>query len=226
MNRIGLYFLLCASLWCAAVVFFEGIILGYATANNGDSCPTPKRGTPSTTVDCFIFQNAFDRDPTNTSYPTQCNSSMSITFNGYSAACFAWIYADVEVIDVIEELGICAGIVALLGSLVAVMGYLCRKHRWRFLFDIAAVLAIAAIPVLIYRKGDIPFMTYILLASLSAAIAITEYLLHYVPLLTWLCLVNSIFGCIKYRGKPYASRKVSPPRNGAMPITVKPVRTQ
>jgi hypothetical protein len=126
---------------------------------------------------------------------------MSITFNGHSASCFAWIYADVEVVDVIEELGICAGIVALLGSVVAIMSYLCLNHRWRLIFDIVAILAIAAIPVLIYRKGDVPFMTYILLGSLCAVIAITEYLLHFVPFLTWLCLANRFFRCIMCCGK-------------------------
>ncbi len=209
LDRIGVYLLLCASLWCAAVVFFEEIILGYATANSGNSCPTPKRGTPSTIVDCFIFKNAFDVNPINTSFPTQCNSSMSIIFTGYSASCFAWIYANVEVADVIEELGICAGIVALLGSVVAIMGYLCRKHRWRIIFDMIAVSAVAAIPSLIYRKGDVPFMTHILLGSLCAVIAITQYLLHYVPFLTWLCLLNRIFRCIKYRNKSNTSIRVT-----------------
>jgi hypothetical protein len=164
--------------------FFEGIILGYATAKPGDSCPTPKRGTPATVVNCFIFQNAFDVLPINTSFPTPCNSSMSLPSVGSWAACFTWIYADVQVVDVIEELGICAGIVALFGSFVAVMSYLCQTHRWRFLFDHIAALAVAAIPLLIYARGDIPFMTYILLGSLAFSILITEYLLHYVPLLT------------------------------------------
>jgi hypothetical protein len=199
LNRIGVYLLLCAFLWCAAVVFFEGIVLGYATVKSGDSCPTPKKGNPATVVDCFIFQNAFDTSPINKTFPTQCNSSMIMSFSGFSASCFAWIYADVEVIDVIEELGICAGIVALLGSVVAVMSYLCRQHRWRLVFDTLAASSIAAIPILLYQDGDVPFMTYILLVSFFVAIAITEYLMHYVPLLTGLCLVNRIFRCIQYR---------------------------
>jgi hypothetical protein len=208
-----LYLLLCAALWSAVVVFFEGIILGYATAKPGDSCPTPKRGTPATVVNCFIFQNAFDVSPINTSFPTLCNSSMSLPSVGYSAACFTWIYANVQVVDVIEELGICAGIVALFGSFVAVMSYLCQAHRWRFLFDHIAVLSVVAIPVLLYSGGDLPFMTYILLGSLTFSILITEYLLHYVPLLTWLCFGNRIFRCIQYRRKsniPRRAGKVEP----------------
>jgi hypothetical protein len=56
--------------------------------------------------------------------------------------------------------------------------------------------------VLNYTKGDVPFITYILLGSLCAAVAITEYLLDYVPFLTGLCLANTIFGCIKHRREP------------------------
>jgi hypothetical protein len=210
INRTGIYLLLCSFLWCGAVVCFEGIVLGYATAQSGDSCPTPKRGTPATVVDCFIFQNAFETTPINTTYATRCNASMTITFTGSSASCFAWIYADVDVVDVIEELGICAGIVALLGSCVAVMSYLCRKHRWRFAFDTIAVLAVLAIPILVYRKGKIPFMTYILLGTLAGAIAMTEYILGYVPFITGICLGNRIFSCIKYRYKPNISNQVTP----------------
>jgi predicted membrane channel-forming protein YqfA (hemolysin III family) len=103
----------------------------------------------------------------------------------------------VEVGDVIEMLGICAGIIASLGTVVVILYYLCRQHRWRFIFDIIACLAVAAIPVLIYRNGNVPFITYILLGSLCGIIIITEYLLNYIPLLTWLCLAIGVYKYIK-----------------------------
>jgi hypothetical protein len=197
MNKIGVYFLLSTCVWCASIAFFEGVILGYATAGNGDICPVPKRGTAATEVYCFVYKNSFDPAPENRSFPVQCNRSMVVHIDGNWAGCFAWIYADVEVVDVLEELGICAGIIAFFGSTVAIISYLCRDHSWRLFFDILACLAIAAIPILIQDRGDVPFLTYILLGSLCISIIVTQYLRKCVPGSTWFCLGNRIFRCIK-----------------------------
>ncbi len=102
-----------------------------------------------------------------------------------------------EVVDVIEQLGICSGIIAFIDITVAIMGYLCRKHRWCLIFDILACLAIVAIPILIEKRGGVAFLTYILLISLSSTITITEYLLGYVPLLTGLCIAETVYQHIK-----------------------------
>jgi hypothetical protein len=202
MYRIGIYFLLTLCIWCAFTAFFEGVILGYAVAGENDSCPAPKRATDGTVVECFIYQNSFDHSPQNKTFPIACNRTMKLTFSGSWVGCFAWIYLDVAVEDVIEELGICTGIIAFFGSIIAIISYLCRKHRWRLIFDILACLAVAAIPVLIYKRGNVPLLTYILLLSLSISIIITECLLNIPPLLTWLCLAKRIIGCVKYRIKP------------------------
>jgi hypothetical protein len=210
MNRIGIYLLLCACFWCGSIAFFEAIILAYASVNSGDSCPVPKKGTPSTVVECFIYQNRFDTSPINTNSPTQCNGTTALSFSGFRAGCFAWVYANVEVGDVIEELGICAGIIASLGTVVVILYYLCRKHRWRLLFDNVACMSIAAIPILFYREGNLPFITFILLGSLCAVIIITEYLLNYVPLLTSLCLLTAAYQWIKTCGNPNKRSQVRP----------------
>ncbi len=194
MNRIGIYLLLCGCIWCASVAFFQAVILSYESVSNGNTdCPTPKYGTSATVVDCFIFANTFEASPINKTSSIQCNGTTQLSFSGFRAACFAWIYDDVEVTDVIEELGICAGIIAMLGTVVIILYYLCRDHRWRFFFDILASLAVAAIPVLLYRKGNVPFIAYILLGTLCGTIIITEYLLKYVPLCTWLCFVIAAY---------------------------------
>jgi hypothetical protein len=190
MNRIGIYLLICGCIWCASIAFFEAIILSYTIVSNGDTtCPTPKYGSSASALDCFVFQNAWDLSPINKTSSIQCNSTTQLSFSGFQAACFVWIYSDVEATDVIEELGICAGIIAMLGTVVIILCYLCRRHRWRVLFDILVCLAVAGIPILLSKKGYIPFIAYILLGTLCGVIIITEYLLECVPLCTWLCLV-------------------------------------
>jgi hypothetical protein len=89
MNRIGIYLILCACVWCASLAFFEGVILAYASVKTGDSCPIPKRGTPATIVDCFIFATLFDTSPINKTFSTQCNGTVQLSFNGDRAGCFA-----------------------------------------------------------------------------------------------------------------------------------------
>jgi hypothetical protein len=210
MNRIGIYLLLCGCTWCASIAFFEAVILSYAVVSNGNTdCPIPKYGTSATVMDCFAFQNAFNVTPINTTFSIQCNGTAPLLFNGFQAGCFAWIYSNVEAVDVIEELGICTGIIAMLGTVVIILSYLCRDHKWRFLFDILVCCGVVAIPVLLYQKGNIPFIAYILLGTLCGVIIITEYLLGCVPLLTWLCLLNRVCKCIKNDDEPNTQAPVT-----------------
>jgi len=196
LNKVGVYLLLCTCVWCAFIAFFESVILSYTPVGKGDNCPIPKRGTAAT-VDCFIYQYQFDRTPTNKTFPIQCNSTTPLVFSGDWAGCFALIYADVDVVDVIEELGICSGIIAFFGSSVSIISFLSKRHHWRLFFDTLVILAIAAIPILIQYEGNNPLLTYTLLLSLCISIMITEYLLGYVPLLTGLCLAIAVYKCIK-----------------------------
>jgi hypothetical protein len=211
MNRLGVYSLICTCVWCAFVAFFEAVILGYAIVMNGNTaCPVPKRASDTTIVDCFSYNNAFDTTPANKTFPSQCNGTSRLTFTGAWAGCYAWIYADVAVVDVIEQLGICSGIIAFIGSTVAIMSYLCRQHGWRLFFDIVAYLAIAAIPILINYDGSVPFLTYSLLISLFISIAITEYLLGCIPLLTEICIAHMAYKRIRKCIKSVTQSTVTP----------------
>jgi hypothetical protein len=116
----------------------------------------------------------------------------------------------VAVVDVIEQLGICSGITAFIGSTVAIMSYLCRQHRWRLFFDIVAYLAIAAIPILIKYDGSVPFLTYSLLISLVISIAITEYLLGCIPLIAGICVAHMVYKHIKNCFKSATQSTVTP----------------
>ncbi|CAF3431750.1 unnamed protein product [Rotaria socialis] len=111
LNRIGIYILLILCAWCAAIAFFEGTILAYAPASDGDTCPVPQKVAITSTMDCFIFANPWDSNPINMSYLIKCNESMVLKIGDFGARCFGWIYNDVKVVDVLEELGSCAGII-------------------------------------------------------------------------------------------------------------------
>ncbi|CAF1361865.1 unnamed protein product [Rotaria sordida] len=196
-TRVSVYILLCLCIWCGSLAFFEGVILGYATAGKGDDCPIPKRAASTTVMDCFVYEERFDASPRNKTFSVQCNETTKVLFNGSWAGCFAWIHTDVEVVEVIDALGICTGIIAFIGSAVAIISYLCQQHRWRLIFDILACVAAAFIPWFISTMGHLPFLTYILMGSLISVIMTTQYLLGFVPFLTWLCLAREACRSIK-----------------------------
>lgn len=200
MKKMMVYGLLCTTVWCAAISFFEGVIMAYATAGDGDRCPIPKRGTDAMVMDCFIYEHSFDPSPVNRRFPEKCNFTTPLSFNGNWAGCFGWIYNDVEVVEVIDALGVCTGIVAFIGGAAVLIGFLCQKHRWRLVFDITATLLIpGAIYPLIRFRGHVPFLTYVLLTSLAHIIVTTEYFLKRVPLSTILCTVKMVYKYTKYR---------------------------
>jgi hypothetical protein len=211
LSKFGVYSLLCISVWCASVAFFEANILNYSVVENGDTkCPTPRRATAAAEVYCFAHTNSFDSTPANRSFPNVCNGTSRLTFVGDWAGCYAWVLMNVEVVDVIEELGICSGIIAFLGGTVTIMSFLCRQHRWRIIYDTLACLSIASIPILIKYQGAVPFLTYVLLVSLFCIIHITQFLLGFVPLLTVICVINMAFKSIKDCFKPNTQSAVTP----------------
>ena len=117
-------------------------------------------------------------------------------------------YVDVEVVEVIDALGICTGIVAFIGCAAALIGFLCQKHRWRLFFDILAYLIPGTIYPLIRFRGHVPFLTYILLVSLAHIIITTEYFLKRAPLLTIICVIRMNWKYMKYRVKLYRQSRV------------------
>ncbi|CAF1189558.1 unnamed protein product [Adineta ricciae] len=194
-DSASIYMVLCLSIWCAAIAFFEGIVMGYAPVGKDGDCPIPKKGTYDITMDCFVYKNKFDSVPISTTLSIPCNHTFPVQYNGeWSwAACYAWISPNVEVVDAIDALGTCTGITAFIGTAAIIINFLCRYHLWRFIFEIVVVLSLLAIPVLIKYNGHVPFLTYTLFAALIGNIMTVEYHHEFVPLLTICCIAKCCF---------------------------------
>ena len=112
-NNCCLTFVGGVTLAVALMALLEGCILGSAGLYPGDPCPDDP-------LTCFVFDNttivvplfAFDCTPGNTSM---------LPSNASTAWCYGWIIRRNTVSRVINQIGICGGILGVLGTVFAFM---------------------------------------------------------------------------------------------------------
>lgn len=135
-NNCCLTFVGGVTLALALMVLFEGCILASAGLYPGDSCPDD----PMT---CFVFDNTTTSGPVSAFDCAPGNISL-IPSNASNAWCYGWVVKRNTVSRVINQIGICGGIIGVLGTLFA---FMFQAHM--IISLVAAIIAIIMFPVMI-----------------------------------------------------------------------------
>ena len=146
-----LSFLLCligiGTLAITVVLLFQGCALANTRVVANDNCPEYP-------VDCFILNKtgnnpisdhvSFRCDPLNT---TQFPSNMTDT----TAQCFGWIILEQTTKNVLDQLGVCTGLISLFTTLLAALIYLGRCIKTIVLSLLAILCCVGAlIPLVVF----------------------------------------------------------------------------
>ena len=158
-----LSFLLCSigigTLAITVVLLFQGCALANTRVVANDNCPEYP-------VDCFILNKtgnnpisdhvSFRCDPLNT---TQFPSNMTDT----TAQCFGWIILEQTTKNVLDQLGVCTGLISLFTTLLAALIYLGRCIKTIVLSLLAILCCVGAlIPLVVFKVSYAP-LTYAVL---------------------------------------------------------------
>ena len=151
-----LFILLCAFiLGLMSVIIFDGCFLSSAGLEVNDQCPEDP-------MDCFVFT---DKDSILPNGPFKCSPGHSADFitnesDGY-AWCYGWVIKRQTTRKVLDQIGICSGLIGLFGTILALIIYLAKHQKcfWILVSAFGAVI-LASMILLIRYKWSLSFLTY------------------------------------------------------------------
>jgi hypothetical protein len=153
-------FLAALTLSITAVLIFEGCFLASTRLLPNDNCPDYP-------MDCFVFPNATAHDPISDSATFHCDPSNTTQFpsnmSDATAWCFGWIIRLQTTKDILDQLGVCTGLIGLFTTLLAVVIYLGRSKKTLVLCSIFILCCIVAVILLVFYKWSFAPLTYAVL---------------------------------------------------------------
>ncbi|CAF1075092.1 unnamed protein product [Rotaria sordida] len=165
-NQHFLTFIGAVTLSMALMALFEGCILASAGLYPGDECP-------SDPMTCFVFDNS-SSIPTASSFNCTPNVIPTMPINGTNAWCYGWVIKRNTVSRVINQIGVCGGILAVIGTLFA------------FMFQAHTGVAFAILLLSI--------LTFITMIVLAPAIKVSFSVLAYIVCIN--CFITGLAGCL------------------------------
>lgn len=148
------------------IVMFDRLILPSRRVSLGESCP-------DFVADCFVFQSQTDVTPLG---PFNCipKGTASNHIEGMTV-CYGWVVTYQDMSDIIEVLGVCGGLLSIVGSIVPFVYYLSANENCfpcSILYGfIATAISGGIIATCVYFKISISFLTWFVL-SLTAGLSL------------------------------------------------------
>ena len=150
----------------AAILIFQGCFLLNTRLTPTDDCPDDP-------VDCFVF-NGTSATPLSESPSFHCDPQNTTQFplglsNGV-AHCFRWIFARQTTKKILDQLGVCTGLLGLFATLLAIVVYLGKSIKSLLISHLFLACIITAIVLLPYYKWSYTPLTYAVLCVCSGLV--------------------------------------------------------
>jgi len=143
-----------------AVLIFQGCFLSNTRLLPNDNCPEYP-------MDCFVF-NETKSQPISDNITFHCDPKNKTQFpigvSDPTAWCFGWIIQLQTTKNVLDQLGVCTGLLGLFSTFLAIIVYLGRSIKTLILCFICIGSCIAATILLVFFKWSYTPLTYAVLA--------------------------------------------------------------
>ena len=197
----GALVLLCGVLLgLMAVLIFDGCILGNAPLESGDDCP-------SYPMDCFLFPT---RDNATIVQSFRCLPNDAINFTSIypdgHAWCYGWIIGRQTTKNVLDQIGICAGLLGLFATIIVLFTYIMKYPNSYVVFSCLSLTAIVAAVLALAITGiSVVLLTYVTLGLGALSVA-------------WSCCLFGVSGfCVKSSCFSWCGTQVAPAPPQATP---------
>ena len=175
------------------IIIFDSCILSTIPLKAGDDCPEDP-------MDCFIFSGRDNLVPIESfqCLPKDATNFSSKYRNGH-AWCYGWVHSRQTTKHVLDQLGVCAGLIGLFAAITALFSYITKYPNFYLFFSVSWLLAcLIGIGVLIGCSVSYALLTYVVVAVCFTSVAWTCFLFY---------LTGSWEKSICY---PSCSKKVTP----------------
>ena len=143
-----------------AVLIFQRCVLANTRILPSDPCPD------NYPMDCFVF-NGTSRSPLSENVTFRCDPLNTTQFPvglvNASASCFGWIFAYQSTENVLNQLGVCTGLLGLFTAMLALIIFLARSILSIILCSVFIACCVVAFILLLYYQWSLAFLTYAVL---------------------------------------------------------------
>ncbi|UJR29756.1 hypothetical protein I4U23_017304 [Adineta vaga] len=160
---IGLLFCLLGimTLSITAILIFQGCILANARVIPDGDCPEFE-------MDCFIFNGTSSSSPINQSASFHCFPKNKTQFpsnlQDATGWCYGWIFRFQSTKSVLDQLGVCSGLIGLFTGILAIIVYLGRCIKTLILCPSLIICCVAACVLLPVFKWSFAPLSYSVLS--------------------------------------------------------------
>ncbi|CAF1193251.1 unnamed protein product [Didymodactylos carnosus] len=123
INRYMLFIITTTAISAVLIVFFDGCLLAAVSIYPNTTCPY------FGTMDCFVYQS----DDNSPSVKFECSSGNLANFSDSSAWCYRWIALDQTTTSIVNQIGICTGLLTAYGAFLQIFFQLLvpifREHK-------------------------------------------------------------------------------------------------
>lgn len=155
-----------------SVVFIEECVISADALAVGELCPDQSK-------DCFVFDYPMAYSPSKSFECVPGEPVISSNSSGYRAACYKYILNQQKTIDILNQLGICAGLLSLSANILWLLCSIASRLLGLIILIILAIGAFVAIMVLVYTTTPYEVLTLVLITLIilliGSAIAIVIY---------------------------------------------------
>jgi len=151
------------------VVFIDGCVLSTDTLTVGQVCPNQPK-------DCFIYDSPFSTSPSESFVCSPGDPVIPANSSAYRAFCYRYILSGQKTIDILNQLGICTGVLSLSANVLWALCWMASQW-WGLLIQFVLVIG-GFVAILVIQFARVPYelLTLILVGLCLILIATAIYI--------------------------------------------------
>lgn len=134
-------------------IFINGCVLSIDSLTVGQVCPDKPK-------DCFIYDSLVSMSPSQSFVCTPGEPVIPINSSAYRTFCYGYILGDQKTVDILNQLGICTGILTLSANVLWVFCWMTSRWWGLLIYAILGIGGVVAIIVIQFAR--VPYQILIL----------------------------------------------------------------
>jgi hypothetical protein len=151
------------------ILFIDGCVISIDYLTPGQTCSDKPK-------DCFIFES---RTSTISSQPFICDSGevgIPVNSSVFCAVCFRYILGDQKAVDILNQLGICTGVISLSANILWLLCWMVSHQRSRLILLLIFTVISVIATVFRFIRGPLEVVTLVLYFLWFALVVMTFWI--------------------------------------------------
>jgi hypothetical protein len=150
------------------ILFINGCVISIEYLTPGQKCPDKPK-------DCFIFESRTSITPNQSFVCDPGEVAIPVNSSVFCAVCYRYILGDQKAVDILNQLGICSGVISLSANILWLLCWIVSHERGRLIFGLIFT-GTSIITALTFIRGPLEVVTPVLFFLWSALVVMTFWI--------------------------------------------------